>query len=110
MEIKGQIKKIISESYGEGKSKSIVIVDTTTDQKYPKILAVTFFGKSNEAITAANLTAGTKVTIQAEASSREYNGKYYTEVSGWKFEAEAVQQIPKQQKQNLAPANDDLPF
>lgn len=110
MEIKGQIKKIISESYGEGKSKSIVIIDTTTDQKYPKILAVTFFGKSNEALTAANLTAGTKITIQAEASSREYNGRYYTEVSGWKFEAEAAPQRAEQPKQNLAPANDDLPF
>ena len=86
MELKGQIQKIVSENYGDGKTKSIVVVDTTTDPKYPEMVAVQFFGKSNEALNAANLTAGIKITIQVNVKSKEYNGKYFTEVSGYKFQ------------------------
>jgi hypothetical protein len=33
---------------------------------------------------AANLRVGQDVTIDVNIGSREYNGKWFTEVSGWK--------------------------
>lgn len=113
MELKGQIKTILSETYGQGKTKSIVVLDTTIKPDYPEIVAITFIGKSQEALEAANLTAGTKINVHVNVKSREYNGKYYTEVTAWKFEAEAVpksQPKPAPSQQSYLPATDDLPF
>jgi hypothetical protein len=86
MELKGQIKTILSETYGQGKTKSIVVLDTTINKEYPEIVAITFLGKSQEALEAANLTAGTKINVHVNVKSREYNGRYFTEATAWKFE------------------------
>ena len=86
MEIKAPLKKAFVESYGEGKQKLIAVFDTTTKPEYPEILAVTFLGKSMEAFNQLNLVAGEQVNVSFNVKSREYQGRYFTEATGWKVE------------------------
>lgn len=48
---------------------------------YPKKLA---FSVMNDKIDNANLQVGHTAEIEIDAQSREYNGKWYTEVTAWK--------------------------
>ena len=74
MEVTGQVKRVNREIYGDNKTKYQVILDTTEKQEYPKMLALTFIGKSADKVVEHNLVAGTKVKIAFDVESRKYNG------------------------------------
>ena len=110
MEVTGQVKRVNREIYGDNKTKYQVILDTTEKQEYPKMLALTFIGKSADKVVEHNLVAGTKVKISFDIESREYNGKYYTDAKGYKIEVLGGKVAQVDTTRQLAPANDDLPF
>jgi hypothetical protein len=110
MEVTGQVKRVNREIYGDNKTKYQVILDTTEKQEYPKMLALTFIGKSADKVVEHNLVAGTKVKIAFDVESREYNGKYYTDAKGYKIEVLGSKVAQVDTTRQLAPANDDLPF
>jgi len=110
MELTATIKKVSRETYGDNKTKYTIVLDTTEKQEYPKILAITFAGKSAEKVVEHNLVAGTKVKIAFDVESREYNGKYYTDAKGYKIEVLGSKVAQVDTTRQLAPANDDLPF
>ena len=110
MEVTGQVKRVNREIYGDNKTKYQVILDTTEKQEYPKMLALTFIGKSVDKVVEHNLVAGTKVKIAFDVESREYNGKYYTDAKGYKIEVLGAKVAQVDTTRQLAPANDDLPF
>lgn len=66
--------------------------------------------------TISESCVGCEAEIFFNIRSREYNGKYYTNLSMWKMTYEAVEQSPKIEKneQKAAKASvadvDDLPF
>jgi len=110
MEVTGMVKKVTKETYGDNKTKYQVVLDITEKQEYPKMLALSFIGKSADKVVEHNLVAGTKVKIAFDVESREYNGKFYTDAKGYKIEVLGASKTSPNTTRQLAPANDDLPF
>lgn len=117
MEIKGKVlQKFELESgitkTGKDYKKQYLLIET--QETYPKKVYISFFGDKTDALS--NVYPGAIVTVQINVESREYNGKWYTDVQGWKLDMEASQQSTPQPQQ-AAPEfisdeqfNDDLPF
>lgn len=53
--------------------------------KYPVKIAFTAWGDKGDALTTC--TAGQELTVKANVESREYNGKWYTDVKAWSIKA-----------------------
>lgn len=53
-----------------------------SQSQYPRKICVTFFNKPEE---VARLTVGTEYTVSIDVESREYNGKWYTDVRAWRI-------------------------
>tara|TARA_A100001201_G_scaffold126380_1_gene110876 strand:+ start:2661 stop:2993 length:333 start_codon:yes stop_codon:yes gene_type:complete len=87
MEITGKLKKVLKIESGTAKNgnewkKQSCIVET--DNKYNNQVCITAFGEEN--INSLNkLKIGSGVSISCNVYSREYNGKYYNQIDGWKF-------------------------
>lgn len=92
MEIKGKVKSVLPVESGEGKNgkewKRQDFIIEFMDGEYSKILALT--ARTDNALNiASKLKDGQDVKVQFNIESREYNGKYYTNATAWKIEAEA---------------------
>lgn len=86
MEINGTVSQILPLQTGTGKNgmwkKQEIILETSG--QYAKKVCISMWGdKINEAI----LKPGTEITAQIEIESREFNGRWYTDVRAWKVEA-----------------------
>lgn len=96
MELSGKVVKILPEQSGQGKNgtwrKQEYIIET--QGQYPKKVALAVWG---ERIDQFNLQEGELVNAKIDIESREYNGRWYTDVKAW--------QVDKQQS---APAGDDF--
>lgn len=114
MLIQGRIIRILPTEVGTRKNggqwnKQGYIVEYG-DDKYPKQVAVYLWG---DLATNNPLTLGVEVELDVDLESREYNGRWYTEVKCWRVlsgqsvgggQAAAPTTIP-------APTTDnDLPF
>ena len=68
---------------GEWKKQEIIV---ETDGQYPKKICVSMWGdKINEPI----LQIGNMLDLSFDVESREYNGRWYTDVKAWKVELAA---------------------
>lgn len=85
MDISGSIKTVLPEQTGTGKNgtwkKQNIIIQT--EGQYPKDVCITVWG---EKVDKALLQPGVSVRVHFDLESREYNGKWYTDVKGWKVE------------------------
>lgn len=124
MEIKGKIIVALPEMSGVSKSgnnwkKREYVLET--QETYPRKVHFDFFGDRADQYP---LSVGDDITLSFDIESREYNGRWFTSIRGWKAE-KAAPQNPAQQYQNVpdmppAPAFDpmqsagggdeDLPF
>ena len=66
-----------------------VIFDIKGQSQYSRKICVVFFNKPEE---VARLTVGSEYTVSIDVESREYNGKWYTDVRAWKIVAK--EQVP----------------
>ena len=82
---------------------------------YPRKVCVDFW---NEKINS-NLSEGSMLKVSFDIESREYNGKWYTNLKGWKIEELASDNRTETEYypddvppigQEFAPVEDDLPF
>lgn len=119
MELKCRVARVLPIEKGTSKSgkewqKATLIVEHGEGQ-YVKQLAVV---NMKHAEAFAQIPIGSEVTMQIEAESREFNGKWYTSVSCWKWDV-AVSAAPQtqyqQQVQPIAQSQpqqdcDPLPF
>lgn len=118
MELQGIIVKKLDKQSGAsangGWQKREFII--SVGDKYPKQVCLSVWGERCDELE--NIQIGDTVTAELEISSREYNGRWYTEVRVWKFQN--INQAPKVQE-NTQPAvqsnaypkeeaKDDLPF
>lgn len=98
---------------GEWQKQEFII---SVGDKYPKNVCLSAWSERCDELE--NIQIGDTVTAELEISSREYNGKWYTEARAWKFLN--INQAPKVQE-NTQPATqsnaypkeeekDDLPF
>lgn len=123
MQLIAKLIQVLPLQTGMGKNgewrKQDVIVET--DGQYPKKVCISIWGdKANESV----LQIGNMLDISFDVESREYNGRWYTDVRAWKVDLampstggpaqgmpEYAQQVPPP-----APADfggdsaDDLPF
>jgi hypothetical protein len=86
MEISGSIIQVLPLQSGESKNgawkKQDFVIET--EGTYPKKVCISMWGdKINENL----ITMGTAVTASIEVESREYNGRWYTDVKAWRIEA-----------------------
>ena len=91
MEFEGTVFRIMPATSGQSArgawQRQEVIFDMKSQSQYPRKVCVTFFNKSEE---VARLTVGAEYTVSIDVESREYNGKWYTDVRAWRI-------VPKEQ-------------
>lgn len=120
MQFSAKLIQLLPLQTGTGKNgqwkKQDIIVETEGSQ-YPKKVCVSIWG---DKIDAGQLQPGNQLKIDFDVESREYNGRWYTDVKAWKIEAvaggapAAVTGGPAKADMGFtdAPAkdDDDLPF
>ena len=100
-------------STGKSYKKQYLLIETL--ETYPKKVNICFFGEKVDELS--NVYNGAVVTVSINIESREYNGRYYTEVNGWKVKMESApepKQAPQQAANPLEPEfeefDDNMPF
>lgn len=114
MEITGTISSILELQIGEGKNgpwKKQEFILETNDQ-YPRKVCIAVWGDKIEQYA---LKTGAKVTVSVNVESREFNGRWYTDVKAWKIEKPQDQGVaPPPPDPGMEPPEadfpDDLPF
>ncbi|MDX1591903.1 MAG: DUF3127 domain-containing protein [Balneolaceae bacterium] len=85
LKITGTVKQILDMQSGEGKNgpwkKQDFILETPG--KYPRQICVTQWG---EQIDKSNVQEGETLTVWIDIQSREYNGRWYTDIKAWRVE------------------------
>ena len=85
MDIQGKIIDILDKVKGQSSngdwSKQSFILETVG--QYPRKVC---FDLWNDKIETASINMGDMLTASIELSSREYNGKWYTDVKAWKID------------------------
>lgn len=86
MQLTAKLVQVLPLQTGTGKNgqwkKQDIIVET--EGQYPKKVCVSIWGdKINESL----LKTGAMLNISFDVESREYNGRWYTDVKAWKVEA-----------------------
>ncbi|SMG32770.1 protein of unknown function [Marivirga sericea] len=107
MELKGKVVDILPEEKGQGKKgewrKQSYIFET--QEQYPKKVCAEVWG---DKIDGFNIKQGEELTAKINIDSREYNGKWYTNVKIWAIDRASdgnVGGIPNSQ-QNSNPTSE----
>lgn len=104
MEIKGtiiaalpEVSGVSSRSGNPWKKREYVLENT--EGNFPRKVAFTCFGENADKI---QLQVGQAVTMYFDVESREYNGRWYTDIRAWRLQ-------PKQAEAPAAPMPDNMP-
>lgn len=122
MELTGKLTQIGQATEGTSAKgpwrKAVAIFET--EEQYPKTVAVGFFNAKLDEVTKIPLGSTCKVKFDIE--SREWNGKWYTNLNGYGIEVQGVAASASQPQQQtnwdepVPPLSqpeeeqDDLPF
>lgn len=105
------VEKGTAKNGNEWKKQSIVI---ETDGQYPKKICFTLWG---DKIDQADFSEGDVVQARVDIESREYNGRWYTDVKAWQVQKagagstrDEYNQEPDVTSFSADDENDDLPF
>ncbi len=83
--ITGKVTQILEEQSGTSKNgpwrKQDFILET--EDKYPKPVCITQWGDD---IDRFGIREGERLTAHVDIQSREYNGRWYTDVKAWRVE------------------------
>ena len=115
LKIAGRVIEILEEQSGESRNgpwrKQEFILETEGD--YPAKICVVQWGDD---IDKFALEGGEKLTAHIDIRSREYNGRWYTDVKAWKVEKESkaegtsgTSSAPPELTEPW-PGDEDLPF
>lgn len=74
----------ISKTGNEWKKQEIILELESNNPMYPRKVCITFFG--DRADMLAQIAEGVDLKIQADVESREYNGRWYTNVNGYRID------------------------
>ena len=111
MQITAKLIQLLPLQTGTGKNgqwkKQDIIVET--EGQYPKKICISIWG---DKIDEKNLQAGNMLKIDFNVESREFNGRWYTDVKAWKIEptGSAGAQAPDSHAYDDMKHEDDLPF
>jgi hypothetical protein len=113
MNIQAKLVQLLPIQTGMGKNgqwrKQDIIVET--NGQYPKKICISIWG---DKINEKQLMIGNQLDIDFELESREFNGKWYTDIRAWKI-VSGEEKIVNSLHENLMSSNestveDDLPF
>ena len=120
LEISGKIVEILEvksgqSAHGEWRKQEYVL---ETEAQYPKKVCFMAWG---DKIDQFNIQQGETVAVSIDLESREYNGRWYTDVKAWKVsrdDATAGSPPPFADQDRYEPlsmdgspiGNDDIPF
>jgi hypothetical protein len=114
MDISGKILQFLQLQTGQGKNgtwkKQEFVLET--GDAYPKKVCIAVWG---DKIDMSTFKPGDSVTVSFDVESREYNGRWYTDVKAWKI-VSSKQSSDTNISQPLAgpvevnSMEDDLPF
>ncbi len=94
MQLTAKLIQVLPLQTGTGKNgqwkKQDIIVET--EGQYPKKVCVSVWG---DKINESQLQVGAQLAISFDVESREYNGRWYTDVKAWKIEAAGAAQAGK---------------
>lgn len=109
LEISGKVIHLLQEQTGTGKNGVWVRQDfvVETNEQYPKKICFSAWG--DKASLVKNLVNGQQVKVSFNPESREYNGKWYTDLRIWKLETNA-QSSSSSSHQDLPPLPDEPDF
>lgn len=119
MEITGRLILILNLQTGEGKNgvwKKQDFVIETNDQ-YPKKLCISAWGDKVDELN--RLKKGDLIKVFFDIQSREYNGKWYTDIRAWRIQPEDGKHASNDGIDSIAPDKEfneesnwegDLPF
>ena len=116
LKITGEVTKVLEEETGEGRNgtwrKQAFILKTPGD--YPKEICIIQWGDS---IDKFAVQSGETITTYIDIQSREYNGRWYTDVKAWKIEGAGAATSTKgeepplpEEPEGLESEDDALPF
>lgn len=98
MEIKGKIIQALPEVSGVSRSgnpwKKKEYILETIDGAFPRKVHFTCFGDNADKIV---LAVGQTATVSFDIESREFNGRWYTDIRAWKAEVEQPEAAPRVQ-------------
>ena len=115
-EITGKVKILQeAETFASGFTKRCVVV-TVEDGKYPQDINLEFVQDSVSKLDSVN--EGDTVTVTFDIRGKEYNGRYFNNLVGWKISVDSAGQAPTSSPAEPAPLDndpaniedDDLPF
>ncbi|HEV3223745.1 MAG TPA: DUF3127 domain-containing protein [Puia sp.] len=115
MQLTAKLIQLLPLQSGTGKNgqwkKQDIIVET--EATYPKKICVSIWG---DKIDTNSIQPGNLLKIDFDVESREFNGRWYTDVKAWKIEVTGSASPASVEKVtgNMGPENtnndDDLPF
>lgn len=117
LEVSGKVLQILQEQSGEGKNGRWVKQDFVieTEEQFPKKVCFSTWG--DKAAEVKKLSAGDSIIVSFNVESREYNGKWYTDLRAWKIQTSGGattggQDAPPFSENDIPPEEegDDLPF
>jgi len=122
-EISGKVIQLLPEQSGTGKNGKWLRQDFVieTEEQFPKKVCFAAWGDKVSQVNA--LQSGTRIKVSFNIESREYNGKWYTDLRIWKIEnleqssplasnnnSSALDLEPLSSDNSDAEENNDLPF
>lgn len=122
LEITGKLISKLAQQSGQGKNGAWIKQDFVieTQEQYPKKVCISLWGDKAKELDSIAMGESMKVGINIE--SREFNGKWYTDVKAWRIEkmggSQQSDMPPMPTEENLPPflepsnsePTDDLPF
>lgn len=120
MEFEGTVYKIMPVTKGtsaRGDWQRQDVVFEMNEGSFARKICVTFFNKPED---VARLKEGAAYTVSVNIESREYNGRWYTDIRAWRIQPKQAESaapmpdmppIPEEPSYASSPAEvDDLPF
>ena len=113
MEIKGKVVVVLPQQSGtsaagnQWKKQEFVI---ETQEQFPKKICMTLFG---DRVDQYPVAVNDEIVANIDIESREYNGRWYTNINAWKVEKATAQSAPAPAPMPTfepQPESDDLPF
>jgi hypothetical protein len=110
LEISGKIIELLPEksgqsANGEWRKREYVL---ETEAQYPKKICFMAWG---DKIDQFEIKKGERVTVSVDLESREYNGRWYTDVKAWKISRDgdvADNQSPMQNQGHYSSPGEDI--
>ena len=112
MEVSGKIVQFLAVQTGQGKNgpwkKQEFVLEIPGT--YPKKVCIAVWG---DKINMESFRQGDTVDVSFDVESREYNGKWYTDVKAWKVvskQGAGAESMPPPPVDMMPAGEDDLPF